>query len=152
VGRLVAFELHAAQRRAIGRHGGQRPRLDVGEDAQPLDVPLGGLDLVVAQREEFLDLVQLVRVGGGELPVLLRPVHRLVEEGAPDHRAVVARLSDVELLTGFLQLLHLVRVQAAVRQGFLHLVAVLLLLLVALEELLHLVAAQPILDSHFVFP
>jgi hypothetical protein len=100
---------------------------------------------------KLLDLAQLVLVGRGELAVLLHRVHRLVEERAADHRAVVARVGDAQLLALLLELLQVLRVEASVLERFLHVVAEFLLLLVALEKLLHLfhlLAAQPVLDAH----
>jgi hypothetical protein len=108
---LVGLELHAAKRRVVRRDRGQVAVADVREGAQPRQVPSRLLDLVVAQREEFLDLVQLVLVGGRDVAVSLGRLHGFVGVG---DAAVVARIGHAQLLAHLLDLLQVLGVQLSV--------------------------------------
>ena len=84
-----------------------------------------------------------MRVGGGDLPVLARGLHRLVVDLAPEDRLVVGRGRHVEVAPRLLDLLQVVGIELAVGNGLLHLVA---------QRRLLLVAAEPVLDAHGFSP
>jgi hypothetical protein len=137
---LAGAELRAAHRRAVSRQRGQDALADLGQRAQPDQVPLGALHLVVAQLEEFLDLGELPGLGLGELAAPLGDAHGLVVDLLPQHRLVVAgvhALVPVELL----QLVGLARGELAAAHHRLRLLA---------EFRLLLAAAEQILDSHVI--
>ena len=136
---LARLHLHPAQRPVRGGYERQVSAADLGQRAQAIDLDLGFLDLVVAQREEFLDLGQVLDARLGELALGARRVHRLVVQVAAQRRLVVGRVGDVELLLQLGEIAHVGARELPVGHRFLHLVAVSLLLLVA---------AEPVLDAH----
>src|SRR6185369_5425359 len=93
--------------------------------------------------EEFLDLVQLVLVGGADVAIAFHGGDRLVVDLAADDGAVVARIQDAELLARRLDLLQVRGVELPVGNRFLHLFAESFLLLVSLEP-----ALDAVLKSH----
>jgi hypothetical protein len=100
---------------------------------------LGSFDLVVPQREEFLDLGELVHARGGKLPLVAHGADRLVVDLAAHDGLVLRGRGHVELLLQLVQVLEVLGVELAVGDRFLQLLAIGGLLLVA---------AEPVLDSH----
>jgi hypothetical protein len=139
VRRLLGLELHPAQGRVRRRNHRDVALLDLGEHAQAVQLDFLVGELVVAQREEFLDLGEVEDAGLGELALGALGVERLVVDLAPEARPVLGRVGHVEVLAQLGEVVQVGLRELAVRDRLLHLVAVLGLLLVATE---------PVLDAH----